>query len=71
MVGSRSGWLGVVVARQADLSGWLEATGQRASSAGILLPVNGHNSHYWLESMHSKFAKVHITVITRSNYHHH
>jgi len=36
MVGSRSGWLGVVVARQADLSGWLEATGQRASSAGIL-----------------------------------
>jgi len=27
-------WLGVVVARQADLSGWLGATGRYASTAG-------------------------------------
>jgi len=35
-VGSGRGWLGVVVARQADLSGWLGATGRCASTGRIV-----------------------------------
>ena len=34
-VGSGRGWLGVVVARQADLSGWLGAIGRCASTGAF------------------------------------
>jgi len=35
-VGSERGWLGVVVARQADLSGSLGATGRCTLTGGVL-----------------------------------
>jgi len=35
--GSGRGWLGVVVARQADLSAWVGATGRCASTGGVLV----------------------------------
>jgi len=36
-VGSGRGWLGVVVARQADLSGWLGAMDRCALAGGVLV----------------------------------
>jgi len=38
-VGSGRDWLGVVVARQADLSDWLGATGRCASTVGLLVLI--------------------------------
>ena len=38
-VGSGCGWLGVVNARQADLSGRLGATGRCASTGGVLVMI--------------------------------
>jgi len=42
-VGSGRGWLGVVVARQADVSGRLGATGRRTSTGDVLVFHGCHN----------------------------
>ena len=39
-VGSGRGWLGVVIARQAHLSGWLGAVGRCDSTGGVLVYLN-------------------------------
>jgi len=39
---SGCGWLGVVIARQADQSGWLGATGRCTSTGGVLVTNNDY-----------------------------
>jgi len=62
---SGRGWLGVVVARQADLSGRLGATGRRALTGGILVHFNypRQGSHVSQKVLSRTSCATWITVV--------